>query len=171
MVQNRGWYKTWHHVSTIVMLLSNESPLTSTVRPPIWLLIGCKVLGTDCKEKWVSVRWKYGVRNYQSIPLSGWRTMRTHSGLTELDFFFLCSTGVWTQGLHLKSLYPSFFCDGFSWARVSWTICPVWLWTENFLISASWLARITGMSHWCLVKLDSLHSSQWNWISTKSLWT
>jgi hypothetical protein len=28
-----------------------------------------------------------------------------------------------------------------------WTICPVWLWTV-LLISASWVARIIGMSHW-----------------------
>jgi hypothetical protein len=28
------------------------------------------------------------------------------------------------------------------------TICPGWLWTAFFLISASWVARITGMSHW-----------------------
>jgi hypothetical protein len=35
------------------------------------------------------------------------------------------------------------------WDRVSWTICPGWFWTEILLISASWVARITGMSHQC----------------------
>jgi hypothetical protein len=29
-----------------------------------------------------------------------------------------------------------------------WTVCPRWLWTTILLISASWVARITGMSHW-----------------------
>jgi hypothetical protein len=28
------------------------------------------------------------------------------------------------------------------------TICLGWLWTIIFLISASWVARITGGSHW-----------------------
>jgi hypothetical protein len=31
---------------------------------------------------------------------------------------------------------------------VSQTICPGWLETSILLISASWVARITGMSHW-----------------------
>jgi hypothetical protein len=33
--------------------------------------------------------------------------------------------------------------------RVLWTICQGWLWTTVFLISASWVARIAGMSHQC----------------------
>jgi hypothetical protein len=33
------------------------------------------------------------------------------------------------------------------WDRVSWTICPGWLRTEILLISASQIARITGMNH------------------------
>jgi hypothetical protein len=35
----------------------------------------------------------------------------------------------------------------FFWARVSQTICPGWLGTPILLISASWVARITGLSH------------------------
>jgi hypothetical protein len=34
------------------------------------------------------------------------------------------------------------------WDKVLWTICLGWLWTMIFLISASWVARITGVSHW-----------------------
>jgi hypothetical protein len=30
------------------------------------------------------------------------------------------------------------------------TICLGWLWTVILLISASWVVRITGMSHWRL---------------------
>jgi hypothetical protein len=40
-----------------------------------------------------------------------------------------------------------FFCDGCLQDRVSWTVCPGWLWTMILLISASWVARITDMSH------------------------
>jgi hypothetical protein len=39
------------------------------------------------------------------------------------------------------------FCVGFFWDRVSWTICPGWFQTTMLLISASWVARIIGMSH------------------------
>jgi hypothetical protein len=35
------------------------------------------------------------------------------------------------------------------------TICWWWLWTMILLISAFWVARITGMSHWCLAELLS----------------
>jgi hypothetical protein len=48
-------------------------------------------------------------------------------------FFFFGSTLVWTQGLHLSVTPPAFFCDGFFWDRVSWTICPSWLWTTILL--------------------------------------
>jgi hypothetical protein len=61
--------------------------------------------------------------------------------------FFFCSTGAWTQGLHLEPLYQPFFCDEVFWDRVSQTICLGWLWTKILLISASWVARIIGVSH------------------------
>jgi hypothetical protein len=63
-------------------------------------------------------------------------------------FFFFCSTRPWTQGLHLEPLHQPYFVMGFFRDRVSWTICPSWFWTMILLISASWVARITGMSHW-----------------------
>jgi ABC-type Fe3+ transport system permease subunit len=44
------------------------------------------------------------------------------------------------------------FCDGYFWDRVSWTICLSWLQTVILLISASWVARITGVSHWHLAE-------------------
>jgi hypothetical protein len=40
-------------------------------------------------------------------------------------FFFIFSTGVWTQDLHLEPLHQSFFCDGFFfWDRVSQNYFP-----------------------------------------------
>jgi hypothetical protein len=56
---------------------------------------------------------------------------------------------VWTQSLHLEPLHQPFFVMGFFSDRVLWTISPGWLQTAIFLISASWVARIIGMSHWC----------------------
>jgi hypothetical protein len=38
-------------------------------------------------------------------------------------------------------------CDGFFGDRVFQTICPGWLRTSVLWISASWIARITGVSH------------------------
>jgi hypothetical protein len=45
---------------------------------------------------------------------------------------------------------PALFYDGSFWDRVSQTICPGWSQTEILLISASWVVRITGLSHQCL---------------------
>jgi hypothetical protein len=56
-------------------------------------------------------------------------------------------------GLELRAFTLSHstspLCDGYFRDRVSRTICPGWLQTAILLISASWIARITGMSHWC----------------------
>jgi hypothetical protein len=55
-------------------------------------------------------------------------------------------------GLELRAFiwshYTSpIFVKGFQ-DRVSRTVCPGWFQTTILLISASWVARITGMSHW-----------------------
>jgi hypothetical protein len=39
------------------------------------------------------------------------------------------------------------FCIGFFWDRVLCTICLGWLLIVVLLISASWVASITGVSH------------------------
>jgi hypothetical protein len=51
------------------------------------------------------------------------------------------------SGLTSWATSPAVFCDGFFRDRVSWTFCLGWLRTEVLLISASWVARITGVSH------------------------
>jgi hypothetical protein len=71
------------------------------------------------------------------------------------------------------------FCDRIFQDKVSRTICPCWLWMATLLISASWVARITGVSHqhpasyitevesgtWSLcVWLISLSIMTWNFI-------
>jgi hypothetical protein len=40
------------------------------------------------------------------------------------------------------------FYVGYFWEIVLWTICPSCLWTVVLLISASWVAKITGVRHW-----------------------
>jgi hypothetical protein len=68
-------------------------------------------------------------------------------------YFFSSWYWVWTQGLHFEPLHQPFFCDGVFRDRVYWTICLGWLWTAVLLIAASLVARITGMSSWCLAAL------------------
>jgi hypothetical protein len=46
------------------------------------------------------------------------------------------------------------FCTEVFQDRVSWTIWPGWLQTMIRLISASWVAGITGLSHSCLAPPD-----------------
>jgi hypothetical protein len=66
-----------------------------------------------------------------------------------ISLFCVC---VWYWGLNLGltpwDTPPALFCDGFSQDRVLWTICMGWHWITVFLISASWVARIIGASHW-----------------------
>jgi hypothetical protein len=79
-----------------------------------------------------------------------------------VSFFFFCSTETWTQALHLEPLKTFFLW----WAlrdRVLWTICLDWLWTEFLLISASWEAKIIGVSHQHPLNSD-LWSCKFWWI-------
>jgi hypothetical protein len=50
-------------------------------------------------------------------------------------------------------------------SRVSWTIWLGWLWTVILLISASRVARITGVSHRCLAVTCMLLISNPYWMN------
>jgi hypothetical protein len=64
------------------------------------------------------------------------------------EFFFFFRYWGLNSGPTPQATPPALFCDGFLQDRASRTICPGWLWTVSLLISASWVARITGVSHW-----------------------
>jgi hypothetical protein len=72
-----------------------------------------------------------------------------------LLLFFFQYWGL-NSGPSLWATAPALFCDGLFWNRVPWTICPGWLQTVILLISASWVARITGVSHRCWLQLRFL---------------
>jgi hypothetical protein len=85
--------------------------------------------------------------------------------LRDVKFGYLfCFEGgrVWTQGLMLarqmhlllEPLCQPFFVIFFLPDRVSWSICFGWFQTTVLLISASWVARIIGVSHLCPVWLS-----------------
>jgi hypothetical protein len=61
-------------------------------------------------------------------------------------FVFLWYWGL-NSGPTLGPSPPAFLVNGFFRDRVLWTICLGWLQTAILLISASWVARITGVSH------------------------
>jgi hypothetical protein len=62
-------------------------------------------------------------------------------------FFFFVVLGLELRAFTLTHSTALFLWRVF-WDRVSWTICLGWLQTTVLLISTSWVARITGVSHW-----------------------
>jgi hypothetical protein len=67
-------------------------------------------------------------------------------------FFFLWYWGL-NSGPTPWASPPALFMKGFFFffeIGSHGTICPGWLWNTILLVSASWVARITGVSHWRL---------------------
>jgi hypothetical protein len=69
-------------------------------------------------------------------------------------FFFLVVVGFELRALCLQCGHstaldspPVHFAVVTLETRISWTICPGWLWTTILLILVSQVTRITGMSH------------------------
>jgi hypothetical protein len=73
-------------------------------------------------------------------------------------FFFPQYWDLNSGPIHLEPLCQPFFLWRVFQDRVLWTICLVWLQTSIFLISASWVARITGVSHRHLAPFAFYHS-------------
>jgi hypothetical protein len=102
-----------------------------------------------------------------SFPLCPWTTLVFSQGLYTLVwavsyafvlhlydnilfvFSFFCFGVVlgFELGLCFEPLYQPFFVKGFFQDRVS---IITWLWIEILLISACWVAKITGLSQQCL---------------------
>jgi hypothetical protein len=79
-----------------------------------------------------------------------------------LIFFFFSELGLEIRAYTLSHSTSPFFCDEYFRDRVSRAIYPGWLRTMILLISASWVARVTGMNHqppalFCSLKRD-LHN-------------
>jgi hypothetical protein len=66
-----------------------------------------------------------------------------------LSFFFFFAVPGLELRAYILSQSTSPFLWWIFWDRVSRTIFPGWLWTTVLLISASWVAKIIGVSHWC----------------------
>jgi hypothetical protein len=60
------------------------------------------------------------------------------------------------KALYLLSHFASPFCFGYFQHSISQNICPSWVWIAICLISASWVARVTGMKNWHLAHFTFL---------------
>jgi hypothetical protein len=106
--------------------------------------------------------------------MSGWSFLlnirSSHVPFSNFFFFFFVVLGFEFRALHLLgrcctiwATLPALFCVRCLRDWVSWSICLDWLQTMFLLISASWIVRITGMSHWCLAWFEFI--SQWKLVS------
>jgi hypothetical protein len=76
-------------------------------------------------------------------------------------FFFLQYWGL-NPGFTTGATPPALFCERCFWDRVPWTIFLGWLQTTIILISASWVVRITGVSHGRPEPMRDCTTSLWN---------
>jgi hypothetical protein len=90
------------------------------------------------------------------VPGLGLRAYTLSHDTSPLVFFFcvcVCVCVCVVLELELRAytlkLHQPLFVKGFFQDRVLQTVCTGWLWTTILLISTSWIARITGLSHWC----------------------
>jgi hypothetical protein len=80
--------------------------------------------------------------------------------LSHFFCLFFLGVGNQTQGItharqapcHQVTSQP---CVRYCWDRVSWTICLGWLEPWSSWISATWVAMIIGMNHWCLAHFST----------------
>jgi hypothetical protein len=84
-------------------------------------------------------------------------------------FFFLAALEFELRASHLLGRHsttwatlPALFSIGYFWDRILQTVCLGWLWTTIFLISASWVDRITCVSHLHPGR-EGLLNATWSW--------
>jgi hypothetical protein len=91
------------------------------------------------------------------VPFTLLRSL-AHFFIWSLIYLFFMVLGIEQKASNLSHSTIPFLMMGLFQERVSRTICHWWLGTTLLLISASWLAKITGMSHWHPVGIHFLGS-------------
>jgi hypothetical protein len=84
-------------------------------------------------------------------PFLLWLFLRQGFAFCHNSFLFMLLAVAEMTGAMPPS--PAFFC----WYEISWTFSPGWPQISILLISASQVARITGVSHWHLAKTNLLN--------------
>jgi hypothetical protein len=79
--------------------------------------------------------------------IKGWDFIKLTSYWLFKDLFFFCSFFTCLLGRH-EPLHQPFFVLGIFKIGSCKLFAQGWVWTLIVLISGSWVARITGMSHW-----------------------
>jgi hypothetical protein len=119
--------------------------------------------GSNFTPSWASSMMFYLAIDLEATEPTDWGLKRPKVG-AKINLFFplslclflslFCSTGIWTQGLHLEHSTGPIFVMGFFFPERG--SCLVWLLTVILLISISWVAWIIGVSHWCTANFFSL---------------
>jgi hypothetical protein len=117
-----------HRTSLILTACPPTRHAWSTLRDLVREWLGSPALWTDCSHG---------------------HPVRVLKGISLLTFFFEV-LGYELRAYTLTHSTSPIFVMGFFQDRVLQTICPGWLPTVILLIFAFWVARITGVSHWCL---------------------
>jgi hypothetical protein len=106
-----------------------------------------------CAYKSCVLSWLFSPQLSISIYLflQNWGLNSRHTPWATLPALFFCAE------VFFFFFFFFFFlgrarCAEFFWDRVLRTICLGWLWSTVLLISASWVAKITGVSHCCLAQ-------------------
>jgi hypothetical protein len=84
---------------------------------------------------------------YQRDGSKFWKLNRNfffHLAVLGFELKALCLLGILST---TWGTLPNLFCVWYFQDKISWITCPAWLQTAVLLISASWVVRITGMSH------------------------
>jgi hypothetical protein len=136
----------WGGTSLRILMMYWED--SANFLPPTASTAGSQVLGTQAHQWWgvEESRNKFGNLGFRKVGGLGWVG---RLGWV-LALFFFGGSRAWTQGLHLEAVHQSYFCDEFFEIGSGELFAWGWLRTAILLISASWVARITGVSHWCL---------------------
>jgi hypothetical protein len=114
------------------------------------LTLGIKIHKDWKMKKSCSLKTVYFINKY--IIMQGRLHIKMYQGSSVyvFFFFFFSGTGSWTHGLQLEPLHHPFFVKGFFQDR----FLPRLGSNCDHPISASWVAKITGISHLHLAKIS-----------------
>jgi hypothetical protein len=128
---------------SVVEIGSTSWSLMSLVHQASNAMILFGTLASTFEEKKISFPWDRHKTFFQGVCVLGSQKLCLQ---TQVYFLVYCSMCVFIC-LFIYLQYWGLNSGLISQDRILWTICPGWLPNVILLISASWVARITGVSH------------------------